>query len=398
MNDKCKELRKDVLVLLQYGQNDNDDEVRDRICLYSTVLRKCVEEDASQKEALAPVMSVDLPFSMAALYDGLLDHMNSDAQDEPFSVDNLPSEEAYQSQLRAQAALTETTTKKKPNAAPGSAPVPAAETAKQAAEAKAVTNEALNKILEELGGDFGPLQHSCKPKNLTETEAEYTVQVTKHMYRQHVVLEMSVSNTVQGITLENVEIKLTGISPKWSHIGDTQITQLVYGQQASAYVVLAKVDPENLDASFGVALHFLVKEEGDDLGYDDDYPVENCKIAVGDYMAPKGMPPGQFKSVWEQLTTNGTETQKDMALNFKTVELAVDAIVATLNMQPCENTGKVEAGSKGHTLLLTGVFLGGNTALVKCMVRVHEEKGLLARIACRSRQQGVCDVVAKAML
>jgi|Transcript_66883 coatomer protein complex subunit gamma len=397
MNDKCKELRKDVLVLLQYGQNDNDDEVRDRISLYSTVLRKCVEEDASQKEALSPVMSTDMPFSMSALYDGLLEHITSDAQDEPFSIESLPTEEAYQSQLRAQAAVTETTTKKKPNAAPGAAPAPA-ETAKQVAEAKAVTNEALNKIIEELGGDFGPLQHSCKPKNLTESEAEYTVQVIKHMYREHVVLEMSVSNTVQGYTLENVEVKLAGIAPNWSHVGDTTIPKLENGQTASAYVVLAKVDKDNLVGSFGTTLRFLVKEEGDDLGYDDDYPVENCTITVGDYMFPKGMPPGQFKSVWDQLQNSGVETQKDMALNFKNVELAIDGIISTLNMQPCENSGKVEAGSKGHTLLMTGVFLGGNTALVKCMVRVHEEKGLLARIACRSRQQIVCDVVAKAML
>jgi hypothetical protein len=382
--------------LLQYGQNDNDDEVRDRIALYSTVLRKCVEEDESQKQALQPVMSTDMPFSMSALYDGLLDHINSEFQDQAFSVDNLPTEDAYQSQLRAQAALTETTTKKKPGAtAPGTTVAPA-ETAKQIAEAKAVTNDALNKIIEELGGDFGPLQHSCKPKNLTETEAEYTVQVTKHMYKQHVVLEMAVANTIKGITLENIEVKLSGIEPKWSQVGDTTIPKLENEQSASAYVVLAKVDESNLLGSFGVALKFIVKEEGDDLGYDDDYPVENCTITVGDYMAPKGMPSGQFKSVWEQLA--GVETQKDMALNFKSTEAAVDNIIATLNMQPAENTGKVEPGSKGHTLLLTGVFLGGNTALVKCMVRVHEEKGLLARIACRSRNQTVCDVVAKAML
>merc|ERR1719387_2313682 len=42
---KCQALRKDILVLLQFGQNDNDDEVRDRISLYTNVLRKCVEEE-----------------------------------------------------------------------------------------------------------------------------------------------------------------------------------------------------------------------------------------------------------------------------------------------------------------------------------------------------------------
>merc|ERR1711957_839819 len=116
------------------------------------------------------------------------------------------------------------------------------------------------------------------------------------------------------------------------------IPKLENEQSASAYVVLGKADESNLLGSFGVALKFIVKEEGDDLGYDDDYPVENCTITVGDYMAPKGMPSGQFKSVWEQLTPpSGAETQKDMALNFKSTEAAVDNIIATLNMQPAEN-------------------------------------------------------------
>merc|ERR1719313_440945 len=42
---KCPTLQKDVLVLLQFGQNDNDDEVRDRISMYTAVLQKCVDEE-----------------------------------------------------------------------------------------------------------------------------------------------------------------------------------------------------------------------------------------------------------------------------------------------------------------------------------------------------------------
>jgi coatomer protein complex subunit gamma len=396
---KVPGLRKDILVLLEFGQNDNDDEVRERISLYTTVLSKCVQDEAAAPQGLESMISSELPLSMDALYDGLLEHMSSDSAAAPFSIDDLPTEEAYQAQARAQAALTESSAKKQPGAAPGaSATKTPAETAKQVAEAKAVTNEALNNFIAQLGGDFGPLQHSSKPKYLTEQEAEYTVQVIKHMFKQHIVLEMYVSNTVQGVTLENVEVKLKGLEPLFSPLGDSSIVKLEYGQQASAYVALQKMSEDNLAGNFGAALRFIVKEEGDDLGYEDDYPIESCVLAIGDYLNPKGMPAGQFKSVWDQMASTGTETQKDMVLNFKSAEAAVDAIIQTLNMSPAENTGKVESGGKGHTLLMTGVFLGGNTCLVKAMVRVHEEKGMLARIACRSRSQFVCDVVAKAML
>merc|ERR1719161_3363123 len=57
---KCPTLRKDVLVLLQFGQNDNDDEVRDRITLYTTVLNQCLEDEEKEihKEGLKALMSV----------------------------------------------------------------------------------------------------------------------------------------------------------------------------------------------------------------------------------------------------------------------------------------------------------------------------------------------------
>ena len=34
---------------------------------------------------------------------------------------------------------------------------------------------------------------------------------------------------------------------------------------------------------------------------------------------------------------------------------------------PCDNTGKVEPGGRGHTALLSGTFVGGQTCLVKAV-------------------------------
>merc|ERR1740121_31097 len=83
---KCPALRRDVLILLQFGQNDNDDEVRDRISLYTTVLEQCLEDsgEGAAKQGFSALVSTELPFSVDALYDGLVDHMASGSQDVPF--------------------------------------------------------------------------------------------------------------------------------------------------------------------------------------------------------------------------------------------------------------------------------------------------------------------------
>merc|ERR1719329_1013118 len=101
--------------------NDNDDEVRDRVGLYSAVLTKCVQDSSGvAMAAFKPMMSAEMPFSMDALYDGLEAHLDSEDREQPFSVSDLPSDEAYKATAKAQAALVE----KKPK--PGAAPAPAA--------------------------------------------------------------------------------------------------------------------------------------------------------------------------------------------------------------------------------------------------------------------------------
>merc|ERR1740121_2642898 len=398
---KCPSLRRDVLILLQFGQNDNDDEVRDRISLYTTVLEQCLEDsNEDAKLGLPTLMSTELPFSVDALYDGLVDHLSSGNQDVPFNLATLPSAEAYKAARAAQVSL-EKDTKKKPGGPPGVAPGP---TPQKEAEQRASASAELMRILGEIvpGQDLGPLQHTCKPKALTEQEAEYHVQVIKHMFKQHVVLEMYVNNTVQGICLENIETRLTGLEPCWAMVGASAVAKLDYDQQASAYVVLAKQGGEDsagvVPGNFGSSLRFIVKEDGDDLGYDDDYPMENIHIGTGDYMFPRALPQGQFKSVWEQMSAQGCENVQKLVLNYKSLEAAVDGIINTLNMEPCDKTGSVESGVLGHTMNMSGNFCGGNMVLVKALVGMDPNHGCMAKLSCRSKSQAISDIVSRALM
>ncbi|CAE8603112.1 unnamed protein product [Polarella glacialis] len=398
---KYPKLRQDVLLLLQFGANDNDDEVRDRISLYTSVLQQCLQESNEQaKIGYQALMSSELGFSLDALYDNLVGHMASDAKDAAFDFNCLPSDEAYAATAKAQAALAPE--KKRPGLAPGPK-ASVAETQQKEAEQKTTASAELARVLSEIAGDeLGPLQHSCKPKPLTESEAEYTVQMIKHQFKNHLVLEMYVGNTVQGMILENIQVRLTGLGQSWSEVGASAISKLEFGQASSAHVVLRKNGGDEtagvVTGRFGAALRFLVKEDGDDLGYEDDYPVEHVTITTGDFIAPKPIQAGQFKSVWEQLTAQGVEATQKLALNFKTLEAAVEYITTTLNMAACDNTGKVEMGVRGHTLLLSGNFLAGQMCLVKALVGMDPERGCVAKISVRAKNEAVCQVVSSALM
>merc|ERR1712039_1154008 len=127
----------------------------------------------------------------------------------------------------------------------------------------------------------------------------------------------------------------------------------------------------------------------------DDYPVESVQITSGDYMFPRALPQGQFKSVWEQLSAQGSEATQKLVLNYKSLEAAVDGVIQTLSMEACDKTGSVEAGVRGHTLNLSGTFVGGSTCLVRALVGMDPNHGCVAKLSCRSKNQAVCEVVSR---
>lgn len=147
-----------------------------------------------------------------------------------------------------------------------------------------------------------------------------------------------------------------------------------------------------------MALHFIVKEDGDDLGYDDDYPIENIPLTIGDYMFPKTLQQGHFKSAWEQLQAQGVESVQKYALNFKSLEAAVEGILNTLNMEACDKTGKVESGGRGHTLNMSGTFVGGQICLVMALVGMDANHGCVAKIRFRAKSQAVVDAIPRALM
>eukprot|EP00913_Durusdinium_trenchii_P029811 g27936.t1 len=238
-------------------------------------------------------------------------------------------------------------------------PKPGAAPQKASASQRATASAELSKVLQDLGAtDLGALQHTCKPKPLTESE-----------------------------------VNLTGLEPNWTELGASAVTRLEYGQNGSAHVLLRKNAGQDtggvVPGSFAAALRFIVKEEGDDLGYEEPTswfsgttgghqwhgdPASEV-ISTGDYIFARSLQQGQFR-----------------------LESGVEWIIATLNMHPCDNTGKVEPGGRGHTALLSGTFLGGQTCLVKALVGMDAERGCVARISARAKSGDVCQAVVNALM
>jgi coatomer protein complex subunit gamma len=389
---KCPELKSDITVLLETATGDSDDEVRDRLSWYLNVLSDSGSTYAGSEIDETPSFSVD------ALYDALEQHMlDPNTVAKPFDINNVPDHETYTAELRARevaaAAAAHVAAAKEAalNVGPSSAPSGLTEAVLEGPRPE--FSASVGAIIDVQS--LGKLQHVCKPQMLTEPEAEYTVQVVKHVFARHTVFEFFVSNTVDGISLSNVQIKLGNVdSSSWAEIGSVPISSVAFGEGKSAFTVLQRLKATPVGA-FSASLHFVQHEDGDPSGFPDDFPIDHVRVQVSDYIYPRPLPAGQFQRAWDSLG-NYEKVQK-YALNYRTLEATVAGLMNSLNMAPCEATDKLEPGVQKPTFLLAGNYIGGVPLLAQAILYIHPQRGCMIQVTSRGGTEEAADAAHKAL-
>jgi coatomer protein complex subunit gamma len=135
------------------------------------------------------------------------------------------------------------------------------------------------------------LKSSPKPIALTESETEYVVSVVKHVFREHVVFQFNVSNTIPDTVLEELSV-IMGPQPDCGLTEDfiIPVDSLTAAEGTGAvYVSYTRTEPASYAAgSFSCTLRFVSKEvdpstgEPEDEGYPDEYQIEDCDLGAAD--------------------------------------------------------------------------------------------------------------------
>jgi len=246
---------------------DSDDEVRDRATLYHQLL-SCDDKSLVNQYILNTIQ-----VSIVALEKALSAHLSdSNKQTTQFNIKTVPLATGVSEEVKGQPSPGGGLLKTKPSE-------PIAKKAQQTQEVSFADEVA--KIPELSRIPLGGLFKSCEKQQLTESETEYVVSCTKHVFTNHLLLQFRVENTLPDQLLENVRVQLD-IPEGFQQIASVAIPKLPYGTPSNAYAVMAW--PEDLEvasgATVGASLKFIVKDcdpdtglPDSDEGYDDDYVV-----------------------------------------------------------------------------------------------------------------------------
>ena len=244
---------------------------------------------------------------------------------------------------------------------------------------------------------LGRVFRSSKPVPLTESETEYVVECVKHVFEGHIVLQFIVQNTIDDQRLDNVTVAVESDDGIFEAAGEIAAECIKYGDTVNCFTVLQRnMDVPLATSNFTCELHFTVvqvdpatgEEEGE--GFEEEYPLEDLSIGTSDYMARVAVP--DFRSSWETMG-NTHEAMDKYLLHAKTLEEAVASMVDSLGMQPCDGTGVVKAEGKSHMLHMSGVFVGGKSALVRSQLSLQSGEGVVVKIAVRSEEEGLSQIL-----
>lgn len=273
----------------------------------------------------------DSMFSLPVLEHQLAMYVSSDSRDtfqDAFDISKVPTvsrEQADAEDLTKKTAST-TPTIKAPSAGPKASAKSGADAAASASAAAQKYSEELSRIPEMAA--YGGVLKSSAPFPLTEPETEFVVSAIKHIFKDHIVLQYDVKNTLPDTVLLDVQMVVTPTEDEDVQVEEEFIIpapKVSTDESGTVYVSFKRLETESqyIATSFQNVLKFTSKEidpstnepeEGD--GYDDEYQIEDLDLTGADYVVPAYA--GSFDNVWEQ--ASGDEATETMQLgNIKSI-------------------------------------------------------------------------------
>ncbi|KAI2639287.1 adaptin N terminal region-domain-containing protein [Xylaria nigripes] len=395
VGQKDPEVKRSVDVLLTRCLDDVDDEVRDRAALNVGLMHG---EDAMGERFIKNENMFSLPY----FEHQLVTYVTSDDKsvfDTPFDISKIPvvTREQADAEDRTKK-LTATTSSLKP---PKTGPSKATSTG---AQAQASAAAAAQKYAQELMSipymkEFGGLLKSSSVVELTEAETEYVVTLVKHVFKEHIVLQYEIKNTLPATVLENVSVVATPSDEELEEVFIIPAEKLETDEPGKVYVAFKKIGGEKSIAtsSFSNVLKFTSKEidpttnEPEETGYDDEYEVAEFDLAGSDYVIPTFA--SNFNHIWEQVGAAGEEAEETLQLsNMNSIADATEQLTKALSLQPLEGTD-VPISQTTHQLKLLGKTVNGGRVVANIRMAYSSKSGVTTKITVRSEEENVAGLL-----
>lgn len=402
-------LRESIVSLLKRIANDNDDEVRDR----ATIALKFIESTGKSSNGLGEdLIQGKYTYDFQSLESKLSAYMasNEDSFKTPFDVSTIrrfTEDEAKAIELkRKQEQLHNGALESKSN----SSNVEVSTTGDKRADRSTYRGPStdqhqqdllVTKYADELLAidqfkNFGKLINSSNAVSLTEAEAEFVVRGVKHLFKEHVVFQFNITNTLNDVILDNVAVACSPEDPDAASLEELftiPVDRLLPSTEAACYIAFSKSEDIVMEG-FLNNLTFTTRElnaetnepfEGD-VGFQDEYEIDSITLSAGDYIKSSFV--GDFTTAFDELP-NEEVAVYNIHENISLQEI-IDKLIINTSCLPLENTQFAPNDSNSHLVKLFGksALSGVRIALIVRMVK--SSKGIALKAQGKSEDATLC--------
>lgn len=412
-------LKKSIEVLLTRSLTDPDDEVRDRAAVSLRLLTSSEKETSTVdagKQGTTDVILVDFikptkKYSLPILEQKLTQYISATDKagfETPFEISSVPqyTEEEWKAQeYKAKTAVKSTGETSNEHVSSGNAGKEK-ESTSELQKAELLQQQYVQEIsqIEELAA-YGQILHSSSVVELTEKETEFVVSVVKHVFKEHLVLQFNIENTLADNELNMVSVVASPANEIYEEEFILPIEKLSPKTSGTLYVSFARPidedsnEPGIFTESFTNTLSFTSREvdpktnlpfDEDDEGFQDEYQIEELDVTVGDFITPAFA--ANFENTWDELTSTNEDVGVFNLSESGDLQEVVNSLVNLLSMTALQNSETVAFSATSHKLKLYGKSITGErvAALISLVV---SKNGIVAKASVRSDSKTLSEIV-----
>ena len=375
-------LRDNITVLLKRCLGDPDDEVRDRAALNLRV----IGEDLSAK-----YVDNESMYALPQLEKALVMYVQEAKYGAAFKIEEIPiitREESDAAALQGKTEITQEEIIAAPKMETAVA-VPMPSTAQFAEQLSAI---------EEFKA-YGEILKSGNTIELTTTEMEFYVTAHVHSFKEHLVIQYDIKNTLNDTILENISVVAQPVDDLFVEDFILEGARATHEENATVYVSFSKKEKFGI-CEFTNTLRYTSKEvdpstgEIQEEGYDDEYEVDNLELSASIYVAPLYI--SNFASAFDALGVASQATETYALPDMSGLQEACDKVVAALSMQVLEGSD-VPMQQATHTMKLAGkAVTTGSKVLANVQMAWSARSGVTLKISARSEDASVAELVVSA--
>lgn len=243
---------------------------------------------------------------------------------------------------------------------------------------------------EEYFENFGELLLTTKFLKISDEDAEFFVQVRKHIFEENVSLEFKIKNNSEN-EIKNLKIDLEFDKEDGLDMINSFSQDLILPNDCGKSFINFKKENLLITQEFNGVLEFevIIKEDEEIVNeYEDEFPLDPFEVKTNDFFNkyPFEVKKEDFENILKNFKNEESQKQ-NYQLDFETINTAIDELSKIFGLSLCSDSVNVDLDKNFHELYLMGLYNNYVPVLIHAKIGFDKNKKCIVCLVTHSADE-----------